>query len=74
MTWQQGSDAIELLLGRGELERVAPAPDYAGIILDEARRHLKSAAVILEADPSGGMDWPTMRRARRWWRTCKHRA
>lgn len=42
--------ATAYLLGRGQIERVAPNPDHAMRILAEARRHLSSARLLATTD------------------------
>ena len=44
---------VRALLAAGVLERVPPDAETATVWLDEAGRHLESAAAIIEADPTG---------------------
>ena len=44
MTWQPGRDRIAELLGSGELQQVTADPAMARLLVDDARRHLESAA------------------------------
>jgi hypothetical protein len=44
MSWQPGRDRIAELLNSGELEKVSPDPRVATRLIDDARRHLESAA------------------------------
>ncbi len=54
MTWQPGQDKITDLVSDGELERVEPSEDTAGRLLQDATRHLDTAAVaLLSGDLSG---------------------
>jgi hypothetical protein len=53
MTWDRGSGAIQRLIGGGDLERVTASLEQAEVLLEDARRHLASAALICEPDPLG---------------------
>jgi hypothetical protein len=53
MRWQQGREALDGMLARGELERVPPSRDHADLLLTQARRHLASAGAIADTDPAG---------------------
>lgn len=53
MTWQRGRETIQRLLDERELERVEPSVALAERLLDEADRHVRSARLILDEDPSG---------------------
>jgi HEPN domain len=44
VTWQPGHDRIEELLAAGELEQVTPADSVASLLLEDAGRHLTTAA------------------------------
>jgi uncharacterized protein (UPF0332 family) len=44
------------MLQSGELEVVVPSVDHAARILDEARRHSRSAETIAEENPSGALN------------------
>jgi uncharacterized protein (UPF0332 family) len=44
MTWQPGRDRIAELLEKGELQQVTADTAMAQLLLDDARRHLDSAA------------------------------
>lgn len=50
--WPQGSDEIEELLAAGELETVEPSRTHAQTLLQQAGRHLESAALLVDTDPS----------------------
>lgn len=54
MRWQQGREALEGMIARGELERVPASRDHADLLLSQARHHLASAGAIAESDPAGG--------------------
>lgn len=54
MRWEQGRDAIERMLGDGELQRVTPSRTQADRLLAQARVHIVSAAKVLDDDPPGG--------------------
>ncbi|NMO49862.1 hypothetical protein HH310_01430 [Actinoplanes sp. TBRC 11911] len=54
MRWQQGREALDGMLARGELERVPASRDHADLLLSQARQHLASAAAIAQSDPAGG--------------------
>jgi hypothetical protein len=47
---------IEQLLREGELERVALSPALAQRLLDEVNRHLGSAELVSESDPTGAFE------------------
>src|SRR4051812_13557417 len=53
MRWEQGRDAIDGMLSRGELERVPPSRDHADVLLVQAHQHVKSAAALTTIDPTG---------------------
>ena len=53
MRWQQGRDALDAMLARGELERVPPSRDHADLLPLQARRHVASAGAIAGSDPAG---------------------
>ncbi len=53
MKWQQGRDAIDGMLARGELERVPASRAHADLLLAQAHQHLKSAPAIADFDTSG---------------------
>jgi hypothetical protein len=53
MRWQQGREALDGMVARGELERVPPSRDHADLLLTQARRHLASAGAIADTDPAG---------------------
>jgi hypothetical protein len=53
MRWQQGREALDGMIARGELERVPPSRDHADLLLTQARRHLASAGAIADTDPAG---------------------
>ncbi|WP_330186208.1 hypothetical protein KZZ52_51755 [Dactylosporangium sp. AC04546] len=53
MRWQQGREALDGMIARGELERVPASRDHADVLLAQARRHLVSADSIADSDPAG---------------------
>ena len=53
MNWQQGREALDDMLARGELERVPASRAHADLLLSQARRHLASADAIAAPDPAG---------------------
>lgn len=54
MTWQPGRDRIVELLAAGELDQVEPDKGVARRLLDDAQRHLETAAAAaLTGDLSG---------------------
>ena len=53
MKWQQGREALTTMLRAGTLERVAPSRQQADALLDQARRHLKTAELAADDDPVG---------------------
>jgi hypothetical protein len=53
MRWQQGREALDGMIARGELERVPASRDHADLLLSQARRHLASAGAIADTDPAG---------------------
>ncbi len=53
MRRQQGRSLTDGMLARGELERVSPSREHAGLLLAHASQHLKSAETIMGADPVG---------------------
>jgi len=52
--WQQGRDALDGMIARGELERVPASRERAELLLAQAQQHLESARTIAETDPAGG--------------------
>ena len=48
MTWQPGRDQIQELLDAGELEQVTPSEAVARRLLEDAGRHLTTAASAVE--------------------------
>ena len=54
MTWQPGHDRIEELLAAGELEQVTPADSVASLLLEDAGRHLATAAAAVETGDLAG--------------------
>ena len=44
------------MLAAGDLEQVTPSTENATRLLAEAQRHLRSAALVADADPAGGCD------------------
>jgi hypothetical protein len=53
MTWERGRPKVEEPLGNSELELVAPSPELAGRLMEDAGKHLVSARLIGGADPNG---------------------
>lgn len=53
MRWQQGRDALDGMIARGELERVPASREHADLLLAQAKQHLESARTIAELDPAG---------------------
>ena len=53
MTWAQGQDIIDELVGLRRLQRVTASRESAERLLDDARRHLVSAHVLATDDPQG---------------------
>lgn len=53
MKWQQGREAVTTMLRDGTLERVSPSRQQADGLLDQARRHLKTAELAADDDPVG---------------------
>ena len=51
--WEQGRTTIDALLADRRLERVAPSRELADTLLDQAHRHLETAAGNVESDPTG---------------------
>jgi hypothetical protein len=52
--WQQGRDALDGMIVRGELERVPASREHAELLLGQAQQHLDSARIIGGTDPAGG--------------------
>ncbi|WP_043630071.1 HEPN domain-containing protein [Nonomuraea candida] len=53
MRWEQGRAAVEGMLGRGELEKVAASRAQADELLQQAGKHVATARMALESDPIG---------------------
>lgn len=53
MRWEQGREALDGMITRGELERIPASRDHADVLLRQARQHLDSARAIAAADPVG---------------------
>ncbi|MCB2176705.1 MAG: HEPN domain-containing protein [Actinomycetales bacterium] len=51
--WEQGRATIDALIAERRLERVTPSRDLADALLDQAHRHLETAAASVETDPTG---------------------
>ncbi len=51
--WEQGRTAIDALITERRLERVTPSRELADALLDQAHRHLETAAASVETDPTG---------------------
>lgn len=62
--WEQGRTTIDTLLADRRLERVAPSRELADALVDQAERHLATAAGNVQADPPGVSSWPTTPPAR----------
>jgi HEPN domain-containing protein len=54
MTWQPGRDKISALLEAGELEQVAGGDEVAQRLLEDAARHLATAAVAVSGEDLSG--------------------
>lgn len=53
MRWNQGRSDVDAMIAAGEIERVQPDRAAADQLLDEARNHLRSSAVIADFDAAG---------------------
>ncbi|GAA1726795.1 HEPN domain-containing protein [Nonomuraea bangladeshensis] len=53
MRWEQGRAALEGMLGRGEIEKVAASRAQAEELLTQARKHMATARLAMESDPIG---------------------
>ena len=53
MRWQQGRDAVDGMLARGELERVPASRSHADLLLSQAHQHVQSAQAISPFDAIG---------------------
>lgn len=53
MKWEQGRETVMALLREGTLEQVAPSRKQADALLEQARRHLNTAALAADDDPVG---------------------
>ncbi|MCG2798019.1 MAG: HEPN domain-containing protein [Cellulomonas sp.] len=51
--WEQARTTIDALLADRRLERVAPSRELADALVDQAQRHLATAAGSVSADPTG---------------------
>lgn len=56
MSWPKGIEAIETLLGRGDLEQVPADEAEATYLLQRARQHLQTAESLLDVDPEIAYD------------------
>jgi hypothetical protein len=54
VTWQPGHDRIDELLAAGELEQVTPADAMARRLLEDAGRHLDTAATAVNTGDLAG--------------------
>lgn len=54
--WEQGRATIDEMLAGGHLERVPPDGDAARALVDKARVHLRSAAVLADDDVDTAYD------------------
>jgi hypothetical protein len=54
VTWQPGHDRIDELLAAGELEQVTPADARARRLLEDAGRHLDTAATAVNTGDLAG--------------------
>ncbi len=55
MTWERGRAEIELLLEKGELERVATSEGVAKRLMADAEAHVRLASRGVDDDPSGAL-------------------
>ncbi|MEZ0165853.1 hypothetical protein AB2L27_13930 [Kineococcus sp. LSe6-4] len=53
MSWDKGRDRIDELVAQRELQRVTPSRPAALLLIEQARRHLRSAAQVCDTDPQG---------------------
>lgn len=53
--WGTGQEEVEAMLATGDLEQVTPSTENAARLLAEAQRHLRSAELVADADPAGGL-------------------
>lgn len=53
ISWPTGIETIQLLLARGDLQKVAPSVEASASFLDQAAKHLDSAAAVADSDPDG---------------------
>ena len=53
MPWDKGTREIERLVADQRLQRVPASVEAAGLMLEEARRHLASAGLLVDVDPQG---------------------
>ncbi|GAA0375947.1 hypothetical protein Acor_73140 [Acrocarpospora corrugata] len=53
MRWEQGRQAIDGMIGRGEVERVPASRSQADSLLDQVNRHLATVRLAKESDPVG---------------------
>lgn len=53
MRWNQGRSDVEAMIAAGEIERVQPDRAAADQLLEEARNHLRSSAMIADSDAAG---------------------
>ncbi len=51
--WEQGRTTIDALLADRRLERVAPSRELADALVDQAQRHLATAAGNVQTGPTG---------------------
>lgn len=54
MTWEPGKDRIDKLLADEELEQVTPDHEVAERLLNDAERHLETAASAKSSDDASG--------------------
>ncbi|HZC53701.1 MAG TPA: hypothetical protein VE441_14550 [Mycobacterium sp.] len=52
-SWPTGIDTIQQLLASDDLQRVAASTEAAAGFLDQAAKHLDSAATLADTDPDG---------------------
>lgn len=50
--WEQGRSEVDRLIDARRIERVAPSREVADLLLVQARRHLATASVAAEEDPT----------------------
>lgn len=51
--WPKGRDVIDDLVADKRMQRITPSASVARLMVEEARRHLRSADAIADTDPGG---------------------